>query len=72
MEKLDFIPKKYLERVASLEQESDLIDDCKYMLYMNKGWNLFGEDGLWCSPVKSKKEVLEVIKDAYYKEQKED
>lgn len=69
---LSFIPKKYRERVARLEKEDGLIDECKYMLYMNKGWNIFGEDGFWCSPVKSKKEALEVIKDAYYKEQEED
>ena len=68
---LNFIPKKYLERVSSLEKEDGLIDDCKYMLYMNKGWNITGEVGMWCSPVKSKKEALEFIKDAFYEEVEE-
>lgn len=58
---LDFIPKKYQERVHSLEREYDLIDDCKYILYFKYGWSW---DGWHCLPVKSKKEALEFIKDA--------
>lgn len=58
---LDFIPKKYQERVRSLEIEYDLIDNCKYMLYFECGWSW---DGWHCLPVKSKKEALQFIKDA--------
>lgn len=61
MVSLDFIPKKYQERVYSLEREYDLIDDCKYILYFKYGWSWAGYSSL---PVKSKKEALEFIKDA--------
>ena len=58
---LDFIPKKYQERVYSLEREYDLIDNCKYILYFMGGWSWAGYGSL---PVKSKKEALKFIKDA--------
>ena len=67
---LNWVPIKYRERVARLEREYDLIDDCKYMLYLNKNW-YWGIDD-WCVPVKSKKEALQFIKDAYYEERDED
>ena len=38
MKDLNWIPKKYQERVEKLEREDDLIDDCKYMLYFNNDW----------------------------------
>ena len=59
---IGWIPKKYRERVGSLEREDGLIDDCKYMLYFNQDW-AWGED-YWALPVKSKKEALEFIKEA--------
>ena len=59
---LSFIPKKYRERVASIEREDGLIDDCKYMLYFDEDW-CWSED-YWALPVKSKKEALEFIKEA--------
>ena len=59
---LSFIPEKYRERVASLEKEDGLIDDCKYMLYFDEDW-CWSED-YWALPVKSKKEALEFIKEA--------
>lgn len=62
MKNLNWIPKKYQERVQSLEREDGLIDDCKYMLVFNDNW-CWDED--YCSiPVKSKKEALEFIKEA--------
>lgn len=61
-EQMNWIPKKYRERVASLEAEPGLIDDCKYMLYFNSDW-CWSED-YWALPVKSKKEALEFIKEA--------
>ena len=60
--KLDFIPQKYRERVASIEAEDGLIDDCKYMLYFDKDW-CWSED-YWAIPVKNKKEALHFIRDA--------
>lgn len=59
---LGFIPKKFKERVASLEAEPGLIDDCKYMLYFNEDW-CWGED-YWALPVKSKWEALTFIREA--------
>ena len=69
MNELNWIPKKYQERVASLELETGLIDDCKYMLYFDKNW-CWGED-YWAMPVKSKKEALEFIKEARQRTQEE-
>jgi hypothetical protein len=66
--KLDFIPKKYLERVDRVEAEDGLIDDCKYMLYFKDGWAYEGE--YWCLPCKSKKEILEFVRDSW--KEKED
>lgn len=60
--KLDFIPVKYRERVASIEAESGLIDDCKYMLYFDKDW--CWSDDYWAIPVKNKKEALDFIRNA--------
>ena len=62
MKNLNWIPKKYQERVEKLEREDGLIDDCKYMLYFNENW-CWGED-YWALPVKSKKEALGFIKEA--------
>lgn len=62
MNELNWIPKKYRERVASLESESGLVEDCKYMLYFADGWQY--TDGGNSVPVKSKKEALQYIKSA--------
>lgn len=61
-EQMAWCPKKYRERVSSLEAEPGLIDDCKYMLYFKADW-CWDED-YWAIPVKSKKEALEYIKEA--------
>jgi hypothetical protein len=62
------VPKKYREVFDRLESESDLIDNCKYMLYFKRGYAWHGD--YWCVPVKSKKEALEFIReyeqDRYY------
>lgn len=63
---LNFIPIKYRERVSSIEIEDGLIDDCKYMLYLNDGWE-FWEEGMQCIPVRSKKEALYFIKNEAFK-----
>lgn len=70
MENLNYIPKKYRERVEKLERENGLIDDCKYMLYFNKDW-CWSED-YWALPVKSKKEALEYIKEARLRKESEE
>lgn len=69
MTNLDWIPKKYQERVKDLEKEGGLIDDCKYMLYFNKDW--CWSDDYWCLPVKSKKEALQFIKEARLRTEEE-
>lgn len=63
---LNFIPKKYKERVSSIEIEDGLIDDFKYMLYLNEGWEFF-EEGMQSIPVRSKKEALYFIKNETFK-----
>lgn len=62
---LSFIPKRYRERVASIEIGFDLIDNCKYLLYFAKDWVW---DDIGCIPVKSKKEALQFIKEACKKD----
>jgi hypothetical protein len=59
---LEWLPKKYQGRIASLEKEDGLIDGCKYMLYFNNDW-CWGED-YWALPVSNKKEALDFIKEA--------
>ncbi|MCQ2978238.1 MAG: hypothetical protein MJ245_00375 [Clostridia bacterium] len=66
---LKFVPKKYLERVAALDPEDGLIDDCKYMLYFTNDW-CWDED-YGCLPVKSKKEALDFIKEARLRTEEE-
>lgn len=61
-EQLAWVPEKYRERVASLEAEDGLIDDCKYMLYFNQDW-CWSED-YWALPVRSKREALRFIEEA--------
>lgn len=68
-EQLNWVPKKYRERVASLEAEAGLIDDCKYMLYFNQDW-CWSED-YWSLPVRSKKEALEFIREARLRTEEE-
>lgn len=58
---LDFIPRKYRERVKSVETEDELIDGCKYMVYFADGW-AYGE--FLSIPCKSKDEVLEFVRKA--------
>lgn len=62
---LSFIPKKYRERVSSIEVGLDLIDNCKYLLYFADNWSWYD---ISCVPVKSKKEALEFVKEAERKE----
>lgn len=61
------VPKKYQERFDHLWSEGDLSDDCKYILYLADNWQAWA-DGENSFPVKSKKEALDIIKEAYYKE----
>ena len=69
MKELNWIPKKYRERVEKLERENGLIDDCKFMLYFNSNW-CWDED-YWTLPVKSKKEALRFIKEARLRKDEE-
>lgn len=51
--------------VKDFEAESDLIDDCKYMLYFNENVKMFGER-IYSYPVKSIKEAIDVITNDVY------
>lgn len=55
------LPKKYHERVDKLEREDGLIDDCKFMLYLNEEWHFFEGSSL---PVKSITEAINFIKES--------
>ncbi len=57
------VPKKYQECFDYLETDFDLIDDCKYMLWLKEGWPCDGEGRNF--PVRSKAEALRFIKDAW-------
>lgn len=63
---VNFIPKKYQDRVYSIYRENGLIDNCKYILYFNSNYTY---DGYTNIPVKSKKEVLHYVKNAYKEEE---
>jgi predicted transcriptional regulator len=56
------IPAYLRERVLSIEAEDGLIDDCRYMVYMNDGWLVMTD--YTSVPVKSIKEAIQFIKDA--------
>lgn len=66
------LPQKYWERFLTIEKEKGLIDNCKYMLYLQDGWALFEDCGT--IPVKNISEAIKVIKDSYnyYENQKKD
>lgn len=55
------LPKKYHNRVENIERESDLIGDCKYMLYFAEGFIDENNYGYSC-PVKSITEAIDIIK----------
>lgn len=59
MKDLNWIPKKYQERVYSIEREDGLIDNCKYIVYFMNNYCFEGYSNV---PVKNKKEVLYFIK----------
>ena len=60
------LPKKYHERVKDIEEEDDLVDDCKYMLYWNEPYTDDGRDGVESSyPVRSITEAANYIKNLY-------
>lgn len=56
------VPKRYQDRFFSLEREKGLIDDCKYILTLNGGWQF--DDGGKTIPVRSKAEAIEWLKEA--------
>ena len=59
------LPRKYHERVAFIEEEDDLIDDCKYMLYYSATYT-DGECYGGSYPVKSITEAIDYIKNSLY------
>lgn len=63
------VPKKYEKYFDRLEEESDLIDNCKYMLYFKKNVNWNGEKNMFCVPVKSKKEAIDFLSECWLEEE---
>lgn len=55
------IPKKYKNKISSIEVEGGLIDDCKYMVYLNNGFEhpIFGDS----FPILGSKELLEFMEE---------
>lgn len=62
---LNNLPKKHWDKVASLQSDSDLIDDCKYMLYWTDKYTDGDEYG-GCYPVKSISEAAKFVKESLY------
>lgn len=60
------LPKKYHDRVVSLEAEEDLCDDCKYMLYYSEQYT-DGECYGSSYPVRSIAEAINYIKNNLHK-----
>ena len=64
------LPKKYHERVKDIEEEDDLVDDCKYMLYWNEPYTDDERFGVGsCFPVRTITEAVKHIKDLYIYEE---
>lgn len=55
------IPKKYQNKIESIEQEAGLIDDCKYMVYLKDGveHDVFGDS----FPIKNGKELQIIMEE---------
>lgn len=60
MNLINKLPKKYHKYIKSVEAESGLIDNCKYILTLSDGYTF--DDGGQTYPVRSLKEALEFIK----------
>lgn len=59
---LNRLPQKYWERFYMIEKESDLIDGCKYMLYLTDNYQFF--DGGQSMPVKNLTDAIKWIKES--------
>lgn len=59
------VPKYLEERFDKLEEASDLIDNCKYLLYFSNGWGIDdGYEAIGCYPVRSKQEAIQLLREA--------
>lgn len=56
------LPKKYWDRVDCIVPEPDLIDGCKFMLYLHDGYSWGGDYN--SIPVRSITEAIAFIKDS--------
>ena len=63
---LERLPKKYHDRVDDLQNDIDLVDGCKYMLYYTDGYT-DGECAGSCYPVRSISEAVDFIKNSLFK-----
>lgn len=59
------LPKKYWNRVETIEEENDLVDDCKYMLYYTDEFTN-GDCAGSSYPVKSITEAIDFIKNSLF------
>ena len=60
------LPNKYHDRVRDIEEECDLIDDCKYIVYYSENYtdgDCYGSS----YPVKSITEAIDFIKNILHK-----
>ena len=58
------LPKKYHERVGSIEEEGGLIDDCKYIITTAEGWYFERFENLDSIPVRSITEAIRYFKNS--------
>lgn len=61
------LPKKYHDRVVNIEEEEDLVDDCKYMLYFSEEYTDDGQCYGSSYPVRSITEAIDYIKNSLFK-----
>lgn len=58
--KVTDLPKKYQSLVKSFTREYDLIDNCKYLMYLNDGVRFAGELVIML-PVKNKRDAVQLL-----------
>lgn len=55
------LPKEYHDRVIKIEEEPELSDDCKYVVYIDESYELYGDAG--CFPARNIAEAARLVKD---------
>ena len=62
---LERLPKKYHDRVDDFQNDIDLVDGCKYMLYYTDCYT-DGECAGSCYPVRSINEAIDFVKNSLF------